>query len=470
VMEARRIRSEWAAASLAHDGSVVVCVQHDEAARCLYFESLAQLKEASDNRHLSVKKWAVAVPGSCCILKRLVLPASDSAEAAKMVEFELPSLVPLPLEEIVYGCMPLSSKDNVLNVLVCIVKRNTLNEHLEPYRAAGIEPHRVALEPLAMQNWFGNTGACSDGPAVNAVADIHRAVVLTSVDNCLQRVNEIDLSDTDCSAPGRELLQEVLNQREELAHSTTEQVRTLMVGSEPSVSEIGNAARTGSGGLTDNVVIIAGPKLNCYGREQELNGGIFCCQAVAASGLFDLAKNAKLPFSNLLPKKSLKKLEQKTLLLNYLYTGGAFAVVVVLLWLCLFVMNGRIERRSRNIERQIASIEHVAGGVDKKRQRVRAIESQLSNRGLITRVFQEIYRFTPKNISISHIKFLPTAGGAFVEIKGQANSLPDAYEYTETMLREAVLLNKIEIVNNQLIPRPGGSIAEFKARCVIYSD
>ncbi|MHC4230962.1 MAG: PilN domain-containing protein, partial [Planctomycetota bacterium] len=351
-------------------------------------------------------------------------------------------------------------------------KRNTLNHHLEPYRAAGIEPQRVALEPLAIQNWFGNMDTSLAGPAVSVVADEHRAVILTSVDNRLQKTNEIASSGTDRSVFAREVLQEVLNQREELAQSATEQVPTFVAGTEPCLSEITNvSASTSSDGSTNNVVIVAGPRLERYGGgQQELDNGSFNCAAVVAAGLFDLARSSKLPFCNLLPQKSLRKLQQKSLLLNYLVTGGAFVAVVVLLWLCLFVMNWRTEWQSRKIELQIAPIEDIAGGVERKRQRVRAIQNQLSSRGLITEIFKEIYKFTPKNISISQIKFLPKSRGAFVEIRGQAASLQDAYEYTETMLREAALLNKIEIVNNQVIPRPRGSIAEFKAQCVIRSD
>jgi hypothetical protein len=368
--------------------------------------------------------------------------------------------------------MPLSEQDNILSMLVCIVKRNTLNHCLEPYRAAGIEPQRVALEPLAIQNWFGNTDASSAGPAVSAVADTHRAVILTSVENRLQKTNEIASSDTDCAVFAREVLQEVLNQREELARSATEQVRTFIAGTEACLSQITNeSAFSNSGGPTDNVVIVAGPRLEPYsGGQQELGNGSFNCAAVVAAGLFDLARSSKLPFCNLLPQKSLRKLQQKSLLLNSVITAGAFVAVVVLLWLCMFVMNGRIERRSREIELQIAPIQDVAGSVERKRQRVRAIQNQLSSRGLITQIFQEIYKFTPKNVSISQIKFLPKSRGGFVEIRGQAASLQDPYEYTEKMLREAALLNKIEIVNNQVIAKPRGSIAEFKAQCVIRSD
>ncbi|MHC4649013.1 MAG: hypothetical protein ACYTBJ_26465, partial [Planctomycetota bacterium] len=99
-MEVGRIRTEWGALILTPNRGAVVCVQHEGGPCCIYFDSLEQLRQACDSRKISVKKWAVAVPRSLCILKPLTLPAADLTEAVKMIEFELPSLVPLPLDEI----------------------------------------------------------------------------------------------------------------------------------------------------------------------------------------------------------------------------------------------------------------------------------------------------------------------------------------------------------------------------------
>jgi len=188
-----------------------------------------------------------------------------------------------------------------------------------------------------------------------------------------------------------------------------------------------------------------------------------------ATGLFGLAKDSKFLFSNLLPQEYLRRSEKKILIFNYLFIGSAFLLLILLLWLCLWAMNWRIESKSRIIESRIAPIEDMASSVDKKRQRVKAIQDQLSNRDLITQIFQELYKYTPKNISINHLSFLQKYGRASIEIKGQADLLSNAFEYTEAM-REAPLLKRMQIVNAQQIPRPGGSVVEFKAQCVIKND
>jgi Tfp pilus assembly protein PilN len=193
------------------------------------------------------------------------------------------------------------------------------------------------------------------------------------------------------------------------------------------------------------------------------------CEAIVAAGLLELATDSKLPHSNLLPQQYVKRYKQKALLFRYLLTGTLALALVLLVWLYLVATNWRIERMSHVIESQIAPIEHIASAVDSKRQRVKAIQRQLLNRGQITAVIEELYRYTPKAISISELSFMSEHSGASIEIKGQADLLSTAFDYTNAV-RKAELLNRIQIVNAQQIPRPGGSVVVFKAHCDIQND
>ena len=121
------------------------------------------------------------------------------------------------------------------------------------------------------------------------------------------------------------------------------------------------------------------------------------------------------------------------------------------------------------IDSQIAPIASIASKVDSKRQRVRAIQRQLSNRGQITAIINELYRFTPKNISLSELNFVFRHNGVSIDIKGQADVLSTAFDYTDAVT-EAELLSGLQIKDAQQIPRPGGSIAVFQASCDIWND
>lgn len=471
-MKARKIRTDWGALSLAHDGSVVFCAQQNSTLSCIRFDSAEQFMEAIKSRRLLVKKWAVAVPRRSCILKSLALPASDLSEAARMIEFELPSLVPVPLEEVVYGCTVLSKQPNMLNVLVCILKLNTLNQHLKPYRDIGVEPHLVIFDSLAIQSWFNSTSSTSraaPGPLIGVLVNTSRSVVLTSVKGNFHKGNELTLSGTDTAILPREIVQEISNQLEELPDILKNKAVIVIAGTENHTSQIRNLFHSKSRDATvaNETAVVSSPEITCYTNGKcEPDADTHVLEAVVAAGLLDLAKSSNVPFFNLLPQEYLGRFRRKTLLFNCLFAALALLMSISFFWLCLWAMNRRIESKSNRIASQIAPIESIAGNVDKKRQRVRAIQNQLANRGLITQIFQELYEYTPNNISISELRILPERSGASIEIKGQADLLSSAFEYTDAM-REAALLKQIQIVNAQQIPRLGGSVVEFQARCVI---
>ncbi len=473
IMKSTTIKTEWASLSLAEDGNVIVCAKSNGTPHCVRFDSLEQLKQAIDKKKISVKKWAVAIPRSSCILKPLTLPASDLAEAEKMIEFELSSLVPLPVDEIVYGSTLLNKQDSMLNILVCILKLNTLNEHLKPYRAIGIEPHRITLNSLAIQSWFNSAGTVTTEPVISILISKNNCTVQTGMNGNFHKANELTLIDGDITAFLHEIVQEILHQREELPTSLKNIPVFFLGGTEEYVSEIKNlfCSVLREPTVVNKVSIVPNPRIlyRTGNGKSENDDDRFGCEAIVAAGLLELAANSKLPHSNLLPQQYARRHTQKALLFRYLLTGSLSLVLVLLVWICLVAMNWRIERMSRVIESQIAPIERTAGTVDSKRQRVKAIQRQLSNRGQIVAIIDELYRYTPKAISISELKFISKPSGASIEIKGQADLLSTAFDYTDAV-RKAELLSGIQILNAQQIPRPSGSVVVFKAYCDIQND
>lgn len=473
-MKAVTIKTEWASLNLADEGSAIVCAKCNGATHCLRFDSLKQLRQAIRRKKMLVKKWAVTVPRSSCILKPLILPASDMDEALKMIEFELSSLVPLPVDEIVCGCTLLDNQENMLNVLVCILKLSTLGEHLEPYRTIGIEPHIITLDSLAIQNWFNATGTAGSKAVISVLINETSCVVQTCIDGNFLRAKELACFNKDVTESSREIVQEILRQDEELSVPREEPTAVLLAGSKEGVSEVEDVFRSfqGDSAVPKEVSVVPTPAVIHYDGEGkcENDGDKFGCEAVVAAGLLELATSLKLPHSNLLPQEFAKRRKRKALLLKYLFTVSLSLVLILFVWLYLVAVNWRIGRLSRVIESKIAPIEHISSGVESKRQRVKVIQRQLSNRGQITQIIGELYRYTPKAISISELRFISKPAGASIDIKGQADSLPTAFDYTEAV-HEAKFLRRIQIVNAQQVARPGGgSVVEFKAHCIIPDD
>ena len=472
-MKSLIIKTEWASLCLADDGNVIVCAKCNGTPRCVRFNSLEQLRQAINEKKLLVRKWAVVVPRSSCILKSIAMPASDLDEASRMIEFELPSLVPLSSDETVYGSTLLSRQDNVLNTLVCILKLHTLEEHLKPYRAIGIELHRITLSSLAIQCWFKATGPETSKSLVCALMNKHRCAVQTCIDGNLSRANELTLAGRDAIASSHEIVGEMLRQRDELSPSLKETSVFLLAGTEEWISEVKNllCSVLPESDVAEKVSVVPNPRVQYHASDAKSDddGDRFAWEGIVAAGLLDLAVHAKLPYSNLLPKQYARRHRQKALLFRYLRTGCLSLVLILMVWLCLVAMKWRTERISYDIESQIAPIEHTADTVDRKRQRVSVIREQVSNRGRITAIIDEIYKYTPKAISLSELRFVSRRGGASIEIKGQADLLSTAFSYTDAMSK-AELLSNLQIENAQQIPQPGGSIVVFKAYCDIRYD
>ncbi len=470
-MKTGKIKTEWASLSLAADGKVIVCAKFNGTSSCILFNSPEQLKQAIDNRRICVRNWAVSVPKNSCILKSVTLPASNMTEAAKMLEFEVPSLVPLSPDEFVYGCTLMEQQPNMSKVLVCILKLSTLNEYLEPYNKIGIRPRMIVTDSLAIQNWFDAAGDITSESAISVLVDEKRSYVQTSINDNLAAANELAMIDTDVTASSDEIVDQVYHQIQDLPDSLKDTIIVKISGVERYVSQVKDLILSDvrACGLAERISVVPNPEITCHDSSDEYKSDNYSFNAVVASGLFGLVEDTKYSYANLLPYEHVKRYEKRILLFNYLRVACLSLLLLGFLWLSLAASNRRIEKKSHLIEAQIAPIELVAGGVDSKRQRVIAIKNQLSNRGRIGRIIDEVYEYTPKTISLSELNFGTGHGGAFIEIKGQANSMPAAFDLTDAM-SQAQLLSGIQVENVQQTPGPGGSVITFKAYCDIQGE
>lgn len=466
----RRIRTTWASLSLSGDGRVVVCVTGNGTPHCMSFASLEHLRQTLAQKTLVARRWAVAVPRDLCILKSVSLPAADLDEAARMLEFEVPSLVPLPVDEVIYGCTAAGMRDNLLNVLVHIVKADALERHLATYAAAGIQPQRVTPDVLAIHAWFAREHADTDGPAVFVTVAASHSLILTSNGHSLQGGPRVLLGE-DGAAHTPDIALEVLHQSRQCAASPQDKVAVLLAGPPELVSHVETELHQqadGAGVMVD-IRTIPGPEVTRSLADDDAADDNSCLlrEAVIAAGLLELSADPRQTHTNLVPRGYVVKERRRTLLINGVRVGIMSLLLLGLMWACLEAANRRLVRACELIGAQIAPIEKVAGGVDRKRQRLLATQRQLSNRGRIAEVIAELYECTPQEIFISELDVAWKQGTMTIDIKGQADLLPTAFEYTDAV-REAKLLRAMQIVNAQQIPQAGGgSIVEFRARCSV---
>lgn len=445
---------------ITNDDSVIVSLKSSNGQGCLYFESIDQFAEAVKKRHIRVKRWIVSVPQSLCITKTIELPAESLEQAYKMLEFELSTYLPLPAEELVYGCAALGRKENLLKVCVYILKTKTLDTFLARFKSIGITPAKVLVDSVAIENWFNRSR--KNSAEIDLLFTTEQMLLLAVKEGRLQRYEQIRLTNGDLEGK-REDITEQLEQLTSEFSTDKQPVLKIAAG-----SDIQEKLKVWFAPDYENIEFPGLPALNSFTKEGSVEKD-YTLESVVTCGLLRTAENPELKFLNLLGGKSLNKDQRRMLLINAGVTTLLAVSAICCLWLNFAVANWRIHHACQKITKQIAPIEHIAAEVESKRQKVKAIQTQLANRDQITEIFSQLYKYSPKQIAISQMSYSSKTEAASVNFKGQADTLSRAFEYSDAM-KDSELLNNIQIINAQQIPRPGGSIVEFKADCSIKGN
>ncbi len=456
-------KTNCASVKITSEDSVILSLKSANQSSCLYFENIGQFENAIRKRHIRVKKWIVSVPDNLCITKSIELPAADIGQAYKMLEFELASYLPLPAEELVYGCLAISKNDNILKILVYILKTKILDDILTKFRTIGIKPSMIMVDSAAVQSWFNQD---KKNNAVEMDLLYGKKFIFASVvkNGGLIRYEEIVLQDSNLESQREKIIGEINYLATETA--TDKHQIALRIAARTSIQP---EIKSWFEGNYNNVEFLELPQLNAYAKDSTSIENELSFESVITQGLARAAEDPDFIFLNLLPEKSLKRTKQKQLITNVAVALLLGVFLVVCLWLNFSVMNWRIQHACQKITNEIAPIEQIAADIENKHQQVKAIQTQMSNRRQISRIFSELYKYSPKEISISQVSYVTKANTAFVNINGQADTLSVAFEYSNAM-KDSELLNNIQIINAQQIPRPGGSVVEFKAECSVNGN
>lgn len=466
----RKIKTSLAALTVTPDGSFLIAVRHNNQSRCLRFTSPGQLKDAIKAKKIVVKKWIVAVPRSLCIIRRLSMPTDNLEEAVRMAEFELPTLVPIPPDELVYGCLPLARQDNMLDVMVCILQMTRLQLFLEPLSEIGIEPHRIVLSSMAFCHLSQTAGEPMNNSAnIVAIIDHTFAEVITYKNDILFQTDTISLPKDDSCRSYIHISREIRRQLEQIPPDNGENISILLAGLENSIPTL--KQQISSAIDCNRINTIRVPDITDYGTaiESESQMGRYGFYALLAQGLVNLSLRSCWQSFNLLPRDMLKKLDHRLLRRKGVLAGGLASLFVILLWLCMWGINWRQQQLCRQIEARIAPLAKAAGQVEGKQQKIKAILGQLSNRQQIDQLIDDLFRLTPRHITLSDLSYTSKDTGDSIRLKGQADTLANAFGYTQAM-RKARRLNAIQIENAQQVARPGGSIVEFKGHCLVKNE
>lgn len=129
---------------------------------------------------LDVDVLTAGVPGVQVLLRELSLPFADEKRVAPVLGFQLESLLPRPLDTMVYDWHVLKKTPEGAQLLCPAADKQWLDQWLGEVRAGGAEPRHLTLSTLAMGNLVPHLDLSEVGGRPVVVIDLgHRSTQLT---------------------------------------------------------------------------------------------------------------------------------------------------------------------------------------------------------------------------------------------------------------------------------------------------
>jgi len=142
------VRAEGAELTVVQEATASAAAPEAAADAPLQWQYAAQsLCQQFDPREHRV---VTAVDCEDVLCQVLRLPATDPTELKQMLDLQIDSITPLPLEEVVYSFEPLDVVDGQTRVLVAIARKAAVNERVEALETAGLQAEIVSVDALAM--------------------------------------------------------------------------------------------------------------------------------------------------------------------------------------------------------------------------------------------------------------------------------------------------------------------------------
>ncbi len=133
-------------------------------------------------RALEPDALIAAVPGSSLLTREIQLPFSDEKRVAQVLGFELETVIPRPIEEVVYDYQIVREDEDGTTLLCPAVDRGRLESWLATLREAGADPRFLTATGISAEELVGHVEV--EGAEVVALVDLgHRTTTVSVVSN-----------------------------------------------------------------------------------------------------------------------------------------------------------------------------------------------------------------------------------------------------------------------------------------------
>jgi Tfp pilus assembly PilM family ATPase len=438
---------------------------------------LAQIKEsiaselADSFRQLKLNKQNVVVyiPRHLVTVRMLALPATDPKEISDMLDLQVGKQTPYAREEIIYAHKIMETgSTGYTQVMLAIVARNIIHERMDALLKAGLIVKRVAISSEGVLNWF-----CGAYPAAMK-SQSSQAILLIDIDS--------NYSDFIVTSRGRmvftrniliganHLTQETGGRYEKFLvelklsleryhgeEKNIEITKAYLSGSGPNIKGLDGILSAGMGIGVENADPLKDlPSQSVIENAQDEN-----LKFVSMTQLLGVTLDDKEPFMDLTPneQKVQNVMERKTEQLTLMGILIA-AIVTGISFLCLTNVHTQNAYLAK-LKKTISRIASEAGEIDKMRVAIDRVEERLDSRGSSLDCIEEIYKLTPREISLTDIDIDEKHA---VVLKGYGSAMSDVFKYVK-MLEGSDIFENVKTAYTRLKNDKDAKFSEFEINC-----
>lgn len=110
------------------------------------------------------------------LFQTLDLPSENAAELRQMLDLQIDTITPLPVEEVVYDFIPLEKRNGQTRVLVAVARKDTINERVAALETAGLPPESVTVDTVAVFRALMSRGQLPTDAKFNVLLMLSREV------------------------------------------------------------------------------------------------------------------------------------------------------------------------------------------------------------------------------------------------------------------------------------------------------
>ncbi len=124
--------------------------------RNLYINTIKKLLK---QKSMSGAKVVSSIPGDDAIIRYIKVPYMSSDELKNMIPYEAEQYIPLGMDQVVFDYQVLDEtaeegSQKKLEVLLCAVKNETMDQHIDLLKGAGVTPGVIDVNAFALYNAY----------------------------------------------------------------------------------------------------------------------------------------------------------------------------------------------------------------------------------------------------------------------------------------------------------------------------